>query len=111
MHVGFDRFDGLLGMDRCDRRNNHSLQTLVFEHIVVGLVKCDPVRLQGRLRPLQFRIIGGTDGDQLCPRGAIEEMKGMPFSHSSKAGAANSKLDRSRWHLDDVVSPRSTHRT
>ncbi len=69
--IGFHSLDSLLGVYCCHGCNDDCLQTLVLEHVIVGFIYCYTVWLQGRLRLLQFRVIGSTDGDKLSLWSAV----------------------------------------
>jgi hypothetical protein len=78
--------DGLLGVDGSDGGDNDGFEARVLQHLVVVGVDLGAKRHEVRLRPRNFRLLGRERGNQLSPRGAVEEVEGVASAHAAETG-------------------------
>lgn len=92
MKVGFDSFYSLFSVDSRYGSNDHGFEAFLLEHFVVGSIKSDTVGLQVLLCPLDFSVVRGAGCYELCSGSAVEEVKGVPFTHAAEACACDFEL-------------------
>lgn len=63
MLIGVDRLDRLLGMYSRRRRDDHSLETLMLQHVIIVLVQTNTEWLQVFLGPFELCGVWRTGGD------------------------------------------------
>lgn len=92
MKIGFDSFYGLFSMDSRYRGNDHGFEAFLLEHFLVGFIKSNTVGLQVLLCPLSFALVRGAGCYERRTGSAVEEVKGMPFTHAAEACACDFEL-------------------
>ena len=77
-------FDGLFGMHRCDGSHAHGLEAFMLQHSVVVLIKFDAPGLEVLLCPSKLLCIWCEGSDELCTRGAVEEVVCVAGTHAAE---------------------------
>lgn len=83
MKIGLDSFYGLFGMDSRYGGNDNGFQAFMLEHFFVRFIKSDTIGLQVLLCPLNFGVVRAAGCYELCSGSAVEEVKGMSFTHAA----------------------------